>query len=473
MTRDQDPAASGRRLRRVPGARMVAHSTHKRKRSAIRADHARSHRLGRLHASLYTWSEESREELKEAIPRHPFNFALQVIAPHTTEDHDVVRALRDAVKDAGPGPCIAQVSLSLFLEPRFVAQYVRTGSLYALSTTCLDTQDTVCLDGRGMLVLSLLKDTYQQLGLVGRPCRFAHGASGRMGDRKSGPVSRYMVELPLCDPSFVPGKRGYERALRCLREWDQRRSAAGTASHTHGTPATWSMLLVWTPPASPNAQRPRVWAPVEYDALRSVRHLSPDVCLDIHSDVWVPASVDICQDTMQDMWSSLHAHLEWLGLAMWPSPRLRTYDRCDHRIAMYEPPAPSSPSSFVQMTVRGFLTPMLLVRVLECVWASSLPWASLTVSGFADAPIAWASKYPGVGLALGSATALPEGMHDGLNAAQRARKVRRKSHTRRGESEHGFFQTGENGWTILLSPPSRKREGAVALIESVELDTHM
>ena len=45
---------------------MVAHSTHKRKRSAIRADHARSHRLGRLHASLYTWSEESREELKEA-----------------------------------------------------------------------------------------------------------------------------------------------------------------------------------------------------------------------------------------------------------------------------------------------------------------------------------------------------------------------------------------------------------------------
>lgn len=78
-----------------------------------------------------------------------------------------------------------------------------------------------------------------------------------------------------------------------------------------------------------------------------------------------------------------------------------------------------------------------------------------------------------MGLALGSATALPEGMHDGLNAAQRARKVRRKSHTRRGESEHGFFQTGENGWTILLSPPSRKREGAVALIESVELDTHM
>ena len=133
---------------------MVAHSTHKRKRCALRAVLARSLLVGRLQGGGDTWSEESREELKEAIPRHPFNFALQVIAPHTTEDHDVVRALRDAVKDAGPGPCIAQVSLSLFLEPRFVAQYVRTGSLYALSTTCLDTQDTVCLDGRGMLVLS-------------------------------------------------------------------------------------------------------------------------------------------------------------------------------------------------------------------------------------------------------------------------------------------------------------------------------
>lgn len=454
-------------------ARMVLHSTHKRKRSATRADHARSNGPGRINASMYTWSQQAQEELKGAILMHPFNYALQVIVPHTTEEHDVVHALRNLVKDAGPGPCIAQVPLSLFLEPAFVAQYIHTGSLYALSTTCLDTQDTVCLDGRGMLVLSLLKDTYQQLGLVGRPCRFAHGASGRMGDRKSGPVSRYMVELPLCDPSFVPGKRGYERALRCLRLWDQRRSNAGTAPQIHDAPATWSMLLVWTPPTSPDTLSPRVWAPMDYEALRFVRPLTPDVHLDIHSDVWVPASIDICLDSMQDIWSSLHDHLEWIGLAMWPSPRLRTYDRCDHRIAMYEPPATSSPGTFAQMTVRGLLTPMLLVRVLECIWASSLPWASAAVSGFADAPIAWTSKYPCVGLALGSATAMPESMHDGYTAAQRARKVRRKSHTRRGESEHGFLRTGENGWTILLSPPSCKREGAMALIESVELDTHI
>jgi len=100
-------------------------------------------------------------------------------------------------------------------------------------------------------------------------------------------------------------------------------------------------------------------------------------------------------------------------------------------------------------------------------------WASITVSGFSDSPIAWTSKYPGLGLALGSASSRSDAFRDGYNAAQRARKVRRKSHTRRGESEHGLFRTGENGWTMLLSSDRSQHKGHVALIDSVELDTHM
>src|SRR5450756_2066140 len=96
-------------------------------------------------------------------------------------------ALEKAICAAGPGPCLAHVPATLFLEPSFVAQYILTGSLYALSLTRLDSDDTLCIDGQGMLILSVCKDTYQQLGLVGRPCRFAHGASGRMGGRR-GPV---------------------------------------------------------------------------------------------------------------------------------------------------------------------------------------------------------------------------------------------------------------------------------------------
>ncbi|KAI1307391.1 hypothetical protein EDD11_004475 [Mortierella claussenii] len=76
----------------------------------------------------------------------------------------------------------AHIPLWLFLTPEFM-QYVRNGKL----------------------ILSLTKDTYEQLGLTGQPSKF-------YPDRH-----RYVVEVDLRGPAMLPGKPGFERIKWCFQ----------------------------------------------------------------------------------------------------------------------------------------------------------------------------------------------------------------------------------------------------------------
>ncbi|WFD20012.1 ribonuclease P [Malassezia caprae] len=441
---------------------MARHSTHKRLRGAMRADRVRGAPggPGRLRTATFSWEPPARSQIQAAIHTHPFNHTLNLVVPATADMAPLQAALEQAIRAGGPGPCLAHVPATLFLEPSFVAEYILTGSLYALSMTRLDSDDTLCIDGQGMLILSVSKDTYQQLGLAGRPCRFAHGASGRLGDRRSGAVSRYMIQLPLADPSFVPGKRGYERARQCLAAWDEARGRA-----------SWPCLFVWTPPTPLNAAPARAWAPITLpEALvdpRHVRSVEPDAVVRMHEDVWVPSA---CAP------SDVGPCLEWAGLMALPSPRLRAFDRCEPHVCLYDPPPGSTPGACLHLRVVGLLPPALVARCLQLAWdwaETHRSVAALSVSGFTDTPIAWQSKYPGHGLPLGSGALAGPAPDDGRTAATRARKVRRKGHIRAGETEHGLLRTGENGYTVLLFPECRAPgEAQVHLLESVELDTH-
>lgn len=78
------------------------------------------------------------------------------------------------------------------------------------------------------MILHVSKDTYQILGLTGRGSRFSLGASGRYGDRKSGPTDRYIIEIPLSDPTFRPGKPGWQRVVDRFEAWERRRGGTFT-----------------------------------------------------------------------------------------------------------------------------------------------------------------------------------------------------------------------------------------------------
>lgn len=426
---------------------LAAPSSHKRKRSSARADKKRgaAEAGGRLIANAVT-----PEHARAAALAHPFNYAIDLVLPGSAPH--VHTAIRAAAQRASPS--IARVSAALFLEPSFVANYIRTGSLYALSTAALDSDDALCLDGNGMLILSLTKDTYQTLGLVGRPSRFSYGASGRCGDRKSGAMARYIVELPLLAPSFVPGKRGYERALHCLRAWDARREQ-------HTSAPSWTVLLAWTPPENMSGQtRP---SNVQVPPPCTQRAVPIDVHAQHVPDAWVP---DWHTGATDD--ASLLAMLEWGGLAALASPRIRTFSEQITPVASYALPAPCSAGEYTHISLRGFIAPQVACEALAAarMWSDKHErWSFVSTTGFADAPIAWQSAHPGVSLPLGSGKSIVPGDDTARTCSRR--KVHNKGYIRPGETEHGILRTGENGWCSFTVPHAH-----MIYVESMELDTH-
>ena len=299
-----------------------------------------------------------------------------------------------------------------------------------------------------------------------------------------------VVELPLRSPSFIPGKKGYERAYHCLDAWDKRRAQQGMGPAA----ATWPMLFVWDPPQHTDASG-YAGADIKFPPAlvppHKVRACPLEVRVHHLQDVWVPNLETrrdlLLADHTSDVWiEQYQTLLEYAGLLMMHSPRLETFDRCDPAIAQYFVPAPCAAGTMLHIHIRGFVPSTLAGAIVHRVeehlaqpnvlptnMASIGQWAIASLTGFPDTPIAWRSAYPGLGLALGSGQSLQDAGQ--TRPSPSARKARGKGVLRRGESEHGFLRTGENGWTALLLPTfptgaSAPRQGTL-FVESLELDT--
>ncbi|KDE05164.1 hypothetical protein MVLG_04409 [Microbotryum lychnidis-dioicae p1A1 Lamole] len=111
---------------------------------------------------------------------------------------------------------LTQLDLSHLLQPQFMNDYIRKGSLLAVSIPTQSKDDAegdvVAIDGRGRLILNVSKHTYETLGLTGRKSRQLASATRQ----------RFVIELPLSSPSNVCGKSGFERIKSHLRNWPTR-----------------------------------------------------------------------------------------------------------------------------------------------------------------------------------------------------------------------------------------------------------
>ncbi|KAK3704043.1 hypothetical protein QZH41_017974, partial [Actinostola sp. cb2023] len=96
--------------------------------------------------------------------------------------------------------CTAVLPIHEFIEKEFIDKFIKQGEFYAVSTkTCIDTGNCVAVLPTGTLLLSLDKDTYEELG-HGHIFVFA------------------VVEIDLKSPSFQPGKNHYERVQWCFKK---------------------------------------------------------------------------------------------------------------------------------------------------------------------------------------------------------------------------------------------------------------
>ncbi|KAL3860288.1 hypothetical protein ACJMK2_010429 [Sinanodonta woodiana] len=261
-----------------------------------------------------------------------------------------------------------KVPLAEIIKPDFLQAFVKRGKLYMLSHGMqIDTQDCAALLPTGILILSLTKDSYEQLGLEGKVANF--------GDKKT---CKYVIEINVKDHTFVPGKKRYERIKRCLTEHLQ---------------LTFDFLLTWCPgdakvsPASVQCYfQCNGFLCNRLPIMRKQKDYE-DLAIPVISSDNPTGEAESCCDSME--------FYEWLGACATEVDLSAT--SLDSYTSSYICPAPRElKDRCVTWTSKGMLTCASIIDVLtklrQIVQKMNLPWVSLTVHGFMDCPVSWGQR---------------------------------------------------------------------------------
>ncbi|KAF9899703.1 hypothetical protein EC991_008430 [Linnemannia zychae] len=334
----------------------------------------------RAHLYMNHYSFNSPKQLHtRCITTHPFNHKIQVFLP-TKQSPAIQTALTEKLLNETSTYYHACIPLSLLLTSNFM-QYIRNGMIALSVQGGIDTHDVVCLDGKGKLILNLTKDSYEQLGLSGKPSTFHP-------DRQ-----RYVVEIELNKPAMIPGKAGFERIKWCFE---------------NTFVASFSMLFAAADPQG-------VLLPLEFPESVGATVLSFNVQTTPLNNIIIPDATSIRTIGKNDLrWRRSVSDLyEWIGLASMQSDRIAFGDNIDPFLCVYSSPSHSTteqqqdptPSSGCLIEISGFIPSQSIVRILDALRSlldtttlqesSTLNWANMTVWGFQDSPISWLGREHG------------------------------------------------------------------------------
>ncbi|TPX67249.1 hypothetical protein SpCBS45565_g03965 [Spizellomyces sp. 'palustris'] len=316
----------------------------------------------RLHIALST----NNNPVPGICETHTYNHAVQVIFP--SQSSTITEQMRK--DDDAYFYYKASVPLSFFIQPDFVNNYIRKGGFTALrSNAKADIEDTFALLPSGRLVMSVKKDTYETLGLVGRPSKF--------GDKGN----RYFIHIDLNQPAFKPKGKLYERIKWCF---------------THTLTDTYEFLMSFTDTAT------RLPSEISFPPNVKATRLYIDGVCQTHENIMVPQIGDIeFEDLLNDpndpkgeIWRDHALNLfEWLGLLACGAARIKAGNKVDPFFSVYSAPESSKPDTIVSVRWTGYLTTHQILRikdrVKDCMKTEGLPWAAILVWGFRDAPVSW------------------------------------------------------------------------------------
>ncbi|XP_022108715.1 ribonuclease P protein subunit p40-like isoform X1 [Acanthaster planci] len=321
------------------------------------------------------------------VKDHYFNHAVEICFPCC----DLLpHAIQTSSPDLQDYLVIKQLPLAELTNANFIEKFVKTGRLYILSTgQNIDTHNVVAILPTGRLVLSVNKDTYQELGLEGKPSQF----------EKPRKVTKYCVEVNLVGESFCKGKRSYERVQWCFKE---------------RLDLTFDFLMAW----QPNDQDQSLdllssfWSN-KYECRRArQRHdhfQMRNQCVPvIDSSRLFPHQYKPTQDPSLTNGSSqgdsadevrscdASEVYEWLGAV---ACQCNCTGTSDDFVNTYQCPEPSQVSSAVYHRWSGLITSETILHMLDVlrleVQCRHVPWAALTVHGFADSPVSWVNREHG------------------------------------------------------------------------------
>lgn len=307
-------------------------------------------------------NEKSRHDIH--VSKHSFNYKISVLIP---ECGTLPANISGVIHSFSTYYLVRDLPVYHLLEETFLESLVKKGNFYALSyNTNIDEENAIALLSSGQLILSLDKDTYEQLGLEGRPSLYNHKKA-----------MRFVVTLDLTDKSLTPGTKRYQRVLSSLKD---------------RLPLRYDFLLTKYNTGSDEDQTLN-------KLLSQYSHEEHKPAFSHHTLKNIPCPTLYPSDIQGKTLScDPHHLLEWLGAV---NLDISCENAADSFLSTYVCPEPqSSISQALLCTVTGFISPenvFVLLQELRQYFDEPkfTPWISLTVHGFMDSPVSWGATEHG------------------------------------------------------------------------------
>ncbi|XP_012262665.2 ribonuclease P protein subunit p40-like [Athalia rosae] len=299
-------------------------------------------------------SDSLTKEVTSAIKNHYFNHSVQVVLPDTVNlPHHIFEnfnADSDYYRVNG-------LQAQELVDKEFVEAFVKKGEVNILAIESrVDTANSLAVTPSGHLILSLVKEDFQSLGLEGSPSFF---------DRKV--KTRFVVTIDLKEEIFTPGKKNYEHVRRCL---------------TNNLHQSFDIILAWNPPDDK-------LCPSSVAAWFHKRGYEVKLCRQVKVErSEYSLKIPIINSSTDD-----GKLFEWLGMFSIGGDLEDT--KYDSYVNRYQCPAPMTEVGQIR-SIRwmGFMTRIQVENIfheLRCYiqQRETIPWASIDVQGFMDTPISW------------------------------------------------------------------------------------
>ncbi|XP_054673323.1 ribonuclease P protein subunit p40 isoform X2 [Grus americana] len=297
-----------RRLRQVPRHLLVCEKGHAR--------HARSR-----HAAH--------------VQEHAYNCRVSFLIP---ECGILPEVLKNTIADVGEYYLVRNLSVHELVAHEFIDAFVK----------------------KGKLILSVDKDTYEELGLQGRPSQY----SGKK-------VMRYIITIDLTDSGFHPDSKKHNRVLWALKE---------------KKPLEFDFLLAWYNTGAEGSTL------MSYFSKNQIQALKPKITFNTLRDLQCPVLQSNELQGKPDESCSTEELFEWLGAVL---NQVSLDNKSSSFLSTYCCPQPNTivEKAFL-CTITGFIIPEKIIQLLEqlCCYFGEPKlayWLTLTVHGFADSPVSW------------------------------------------------------------------------------------
>ncbi|XP_052265177.1 ribonuclease P protein subunit p40-like isoform X2 [Dreissena polymorpha] len=311
--------------------------------------------------------KNEKENHKMTILNQYFNHTVQLLLPGTED----LPADMDTLLIQEASFLVREVPLSFFLNEEFIEGFVKSGLMQALSVgTCVDNENCIALLPTGVLLLSVCTDTYQDIGLEGRPSEWPN---------------KHVIEIDLTDKNFRSGNKLHARTKSCFNErWTLK----------------WDFLVNWTPKdpkiCSTSIQNYFKHQNIVCNRLKFTKHVQK------HKQLMVPT---FCPDSFECSGKQImqsgdcgerpcdqYEVFEWLGACALGVEM--TGNGVGDYISNYTCPSPNTTvpaavcasysSMFSSHTIQ-----LLMEKLRDFMQTKDQRWCSVTVHGFMDAPVAW------------------------------------------------------------------------------------